>query len=75
MLSLHAISLDEKKKKEKKNWEEIRAHLIHVFKRMFSVFKHYMHFHTFFHSHVFLKNINNITRTTLPNGLLISESY
>ena len=27
-----------------------------------------MYFHTFFHSHVFLKNTNNITRITLPNS-------
>ena len=25
-------------------------------------------FYTLFHSHVFLKNINNVTRITLPNG-------
>ena len=39
------------------------------FKHMFLVFKqHYTHFHTFFHPHVFPKNINNFTRITLPNG-------
>ena len=39
------------------------------FKHMFLVFKqHYTHFHTFFHPHVFPKNINNFTRIMLPNG-------
>ena len=33
----------------------------------FLVFKqHYMYFHTLFHSQVFLKNTNNITRNLLP---------
>ena len=45
------------------------ARLVHVFKHMFSIFKqYYMYFHTFFHSHVFSKNTNNVTKITLPNG-------
>ena len=41
---------------------------MYVFKRMLSVFKqHYTYFHTFFHPHIFPKNTNNVTRTTLPN--------
>ena len=48
---------------------QLRACLVHVFKHMFSVFKqHYTYFHTLFHLHVFSKNTNNVTRTTLPNG-------
>ena len=27
-----------------------------------------MHFHILFHLHIFLKNTNNITKTTLPNS-------
>ena len=27
-----------------------------------------MYFYTFFHLHVFSKNINNVTKVTLPNG-------
>ena len=39
---------------------------------MFSVFKqHYKYFHTLFHPHVVPKNINNITKTILPNEPLI----
>ena len=38
------------------------------FKRMFSIFKHYIYFHIFFHSQVFLKNTNNVTIITLLNG-------
>ena len=49
---------------------KLSARLVHVFKHMFSVFKqYYTYFRTLFHPHVFPKNINNITRTTLPNGL------
>jgi len=29
--------------------------------------QHYTYFHTLFHLHVFPKNTNNITKTTLPN--------
>ena len=40
---------------------------------MFSVFKqHYKYFHTLFHPHVVPKNINNVTKTILPNKPLIS---
>ena len=40
------------------------------FKHMFLVFKqHYTYFHILFYLHVFLKNTNNITRTTLSNAL------
>ena len=36
---------------------------------MFSIFKqYYTYFHTLFHPHLFLKNKNNITKITLPNG-------
>ena len=49
---------------------KLSACLVHVFKHMFSVFKqYYTYFRTLFHPHVFPKNTNNITRTTLPNGL------
>ena len=49
----------------------IWGRLVHVFKHIFSVFKqHYTYFHALFHSHVFPKNTNNVTRTTLPNGPL-----
>ena len=41
---------------------------MYVFKHMLSVFKqHYTYFHTFFHPHIFPKNTNNVTRTTLSN--------
>ena len=44
--------------------------LVVNFKEQFSVFKqHYTYFHTLFYPHVFLKDINNIIRTTLPNRL------
>ena len=40
---------------------------------MFSIFKqHYKYFHTLFHPHVVPKNINNVTKTILPNKPLIS---
>ena len=36
-----------------------------VFKHMFLAFKqHYTYFYILFHSHIFLKDTNNITRTT-----------
>ena len=36
---------------------------------MFLIFKqHYTHFYILFHPHVFSKNTNNVTKTTLPNG-------
>ena len=39
---------------------------------MFLVFKqHYKYFHTLFHPHVVPKNINNVTKTILPNEPLI----
>jgi len=38
------------------------------FEQQFLVFKQsYMYFHTLFHPYVFPKNINNVTRTMLPN--------
>ena len=53
--------------------EQIREYLVLVFKQQFSVFKqYYTYFHTFFHPHVFLKNTNNVTRTTLPNRIFAS---
>ena len=69
------------------NWESwlkhsylpyrFRARLIYVFKYMFSVLKQfYTYFHTLFHSHVFPKNTNNVTRIILPNGpCLNTENY
>ena len=55
---------------------KIMACLVYVFKHTFSVFKqHYMYFHTFFHPHVFPKNTNNITKTTLPNGPLLGPFF
>ena len=30
-----------------------------------------MYFHIFFYLHVFPENINNVTRTMLPNGSLV----
>ena len=44
------------------------THLLLLFQQQFLVFKqHYTYFHILFHSHVFPKNTNNVTRTTLPN--------
>ena len=46
----------------------LRGHLVWHFKQHFLVFKqHYTYFHILFHLHIFLKNTNNVTRTTLPN--------
>ena len=46
-----------------------RPRLIELFNNMFSIFKqYYTHFHTLFYLHVFQKNTNNVTRTTLPNN-------
>ena len=46
-----------------------RGCLIGCFEQHFSVFKqYYIYFHTFFYLHVFSKNTNNVSRTTLPNG-------
>ena len=45
--------------------------LVGEFKQQFLVFKqHYTYFHLLFHRHIFSKNTNNLTRTTLPNGLI-----
>ena len=57
-----------------KNWKNVvwkhKPNGPLVFKHMFSVFKqHYTYFHILFYLHVFLKNTNNITRTTLSNAL------
>ena len=55
--------------------KSLRARLVEYFSNMFSVFKqHYTHFYTFFHPHIFQKNTNNITQTTLPNGPLDSHT-
>ena len=55
-----------------KNDKTIKSRLVQEFKHMFSVFKqHYKYFHTLFHPHVVPKNINNITKTILPNEPLI----
>ena len=55
------------------NPPNFKARLVHLFKHMFSVFKqHYTYFHTFFNSHVFSKNTNNVTRTTLSNRPSVS---
>ena len=32
--------------------------------------QYYTYFHLLFHLHIFSKNTNNLTRTTLPNGLI-----
>ena len=53
----------------------IRGRLVWHFKQHFLVFKqHYTYFHTLFHPHVFPKNTNIITRTTLPNGPLVAAT-
>ena len=50
-----------------------RACFIYVFKHIFSVFKYYYtYFYTLFYQHIFLKNTNNVTKTILPNRLLVS---
>ena len=47
---------------------ETRAYLLPLFKQQLSVFKqHYTYFHTLFHSHVFPKNTNNITKLVFLN--------
>ena len=44
------------------NLRTLRARLLPLFKQQFSVFKqHYTYFYTLFHSHVFLKNISNVS--------------
>ena len=46
--------------------DSIHTCLVHVFNHMFLVFKHkYTHFYLYIYS----KNINNITKITLPNEL------
>ena len=50
--------------------------LVHALRQQFSVFKqHYMYFHTLFHPYIFLKNTDNVTRTTLLNGPLDSRTH
>ena len=45
-----------------------RVCLVHVFKHILSVFKqYYTYFHILFHIHIFSKNTNNVTKSTLPN--------
>ena len=76
--SLRTNNKCKKKKINIKNqiaWN-LMACLVYKLKHIFSVFKqYYIHFHTFFHLHVFQKNTNNITQTPLPNGPLIATSY
>ena len=44
--------------------------------RLVIVFKdHNMYFHTLFHPHIFLQNLNNVIRNLLPNELLILFFY
>ena len=48
----------------------IKGCLVRCFEQQFSVFKqHYTYFHIIFHPHVFSKNTNNITNTTLLNNV------
>ena len=50
-----------------------RPCLVTEFKQWKLLFKHHnMYFHTFFHSRIFLQNLNNITINLLPNGPLVS---
>ena len=47
--------------KESVQEQRLRAHLVHVSKHMFSVFKqYYTYFHTLFHSHLFSKKLKTI---------------
>ena len=41
--------------------------------QLLNIYIDYTYFYTFFYLHVFLKNINNVTRTTLPNSFLKRE--
>ena len=41
--------------------------------RYIYIYIDYTYFYTFFYLHVFLKNTNNVTRTTLPNSFLKRE--
>ena len=46
--------------------------LVRVVQQYFLIFKqYYIYLYTFFYPPVFFKNINNITRTVLPNSPLI----
>ena len=54
----------------------MKAHLVHVFKHIFLVFKqYYTYFHTLFHSHVYPKDINNVTRITLISSFVWKLKY
>ena len=54
---------------------KLRDCLVKCFEQQFSMFKqHYMHFHILFHPHIFPKNTNNVTRTTLPKAPKTSKS-
>ena len=56
------------------NKKKIRSCLVGHLKYIFLVFKqYYMYFYILFHSHIFQKNINNITQIPLPNGSLVSQ--
>ena len=53
-------------------WDGKTLRTVLALEQQFSVFKqHYTYFYTLFHLHVFSKNINNVTRTTLPNTLIV----
>ena len=50
--------------------KKLKDRLVYVLKQQFSIFKqYYIYFYILFYLHVFSKNTNNVTRTTLPNGL------
>ena len=48
------------KKKKKTYKKQNNSPLVHMFKHMFLVFKHYMYFYILFHPHVFLKKLKTI---------------
>ena len=52
----------------------IRSCLIIMFKQRKLLFKHHnTYFHTLFHPHIFLQNLNNVTRNLLPNSPLTTS--
>ena len=52
------------------------GYLVMCFEKQFSVFKqYYTYFHTLFHPHEFLKNTNNVIRTTLPNSSITRTQF
>ena len=56
-----------------KSFVLLRICLLSLFKQQFLVFKHYTYFRTLFHLHVFLKNTNNDTSTTLEHQQWASQ--